>query len=47
MMNIKSIEPTPSPNTMKVIIDQELPFGTANNYNASNIENAPQIIQEL
>lgn len=47
MMNIKSIEPTPSPNTMKVIIDQELPFGTANNYNASNIENAPQIIQDI
>lgn len=46
-MNIKSIEPTPSPNTMKVIIDQELPFGTANNYNATNVDNAPKEIQEI
>ena len=26
-MKIVTIEPTPSPNTMKVVIDQELPFG--------------------
>jgi len=35
-MKIVTIEPTPSPNTMKVILDQELPFGTANNYNEKN-----------
>lgn len=46
-MNIKSIEPTPSPNTMKVILDQELPFGTAHNYSENNKEDAPQVIQEI
>lgn len=46
-MNIKSIEPTPSPNTMKVILDQELPFGTANNYNPTNVESAPAEIQAI
>lgn len=46
-MHIKSIEPTPSPNTMKVILDQELPFGTAHNYNKTTVETAPEIIQEI
>ena len=47
MMKIVTIEPTPSPNTMKVILDQELPFGTANNYNEKNKEDAPKEIQEI
>ncbi|MBM7699093.1 conserved virulence factor C family protein [Kurthia huakuii] len=46
-MHIKSIEPTPSPNTMKVILDQELPFGTAHNYNKETAKTAPEIIQEI
>ncbi|MGG3955172.1 PBS lyase HEAT-like repeat domain protein [Anoxybacillus flavithermus] len=46
-MNIQSIEPTPSPNTMKVLLDEELPFGTSHNYKPDNVENAPVIIQEL
>jgi hypothetical protein len=46
-MNIKSIEPTPSPNTMKVLLDEELPFGTSHNYKPDNVEKAPPIIQEL
>ncbi|WP_397537783.1 conserved virulence factor C family protein [Rummeliibacillus pycnus] len=46
-MKIVTIEPTPSPNTMKVILDQELPFGTANNYNDKNKEEAPKEIQEI
>lgn len=46
-MRIVTIEPTPSPNTMKVILDQELPFGTANNYNDKNKQNAPYKIQEI
>lgn len=28
-MKIKSIEPTPSPNTMKVLLSEELPSGKA------------------
>ncbi|MGX9133918.1 conserved virulence factor C family protein [Rummeliibacillus sp. JY-2-4R] len=46
-MNIITIEPTPSPNTMKVILNQELPFGTANNYNEKNIAEAPKEIQDI
>ncbi|WP_144513193.1 conserved virulence factor C family protein [Bacillus sp. FJAT-22090] len=46
-MKILTIEPTPSPNTMKVIIDQELPFGKSHNYKKDNIEGAPKEIQEL
>jgi len=46
-MKIKAIEPTPSPNTMKVLLDKELPFGTSHNYKKDNVENAPSIIQEL
>ncbi|ANU10760.1 hypothetical protein A1A1_18502 [Planococcus antarcticus DSM 14505] len=46
-MKIITIEPTPSPNTMKVIIDQELPFGKSHNYNKNNIEDAPKEVQEL
>ncbi len=47
MMKIFTIEPTPSPNTMKVILDQELPFGTANNYNEKNKTEAPKEIQDI
>ena len=46
-MNIKTIEPTPSPNTMKVIIDQELPFGKSHNYNKENLEGSPKEVQSL
>ena len=46
-MNIKTIEPTPSPNTMKIILDEELPMGTAHNYKLETHQTAPTIIQEL
>ncbi len=46
-MKIKSIEPTPSPNTMKVLLDFELPMGARNNYTKENKEKAPEIIQKL
>ncbi|PSL41907.1 HEAT repeat protein [Planomicrobium soli] len=46
-MKIKTIEPTPSPNTMKVIIDQELPFGKSHNYNQDNLEGAPIEVQKI
>ncbi|CAM5181019.1 HEAT repeat protein OS=Ureibacillus acetophenoni OX=614649 GN=SAMN05877842_103244 PE=4 SV=1 [Ureibacillus acetophenoni] len=31
-MKIVTIEPTPSPNSMKVVVDEELPFGKSFNY---------------
>ena len=46
-MNIKSIEPTPSPNTMKINLDQELPAGKSNNYKKDHIDQAPALIKEL
>ncbi|MGD6815846.1 conserved virulence factor C family protein [Metabacillus sp. 113a] len=46
-MNIKTIEPTPSPNTMKIILTEELPKGTSNNYKKGGEENAPKVIQDI
>lgn len=46
-MKIQSIEPTPSPNTMKVLLDKELPFGTSYNYKPAQAAHAPAIIQQL
>ncbi|MEC3618436.1 conserved virulence factor C family protein [Bacillus subtilis] len=46
-MKIKSIEPTPSPNTMKVILTEELPAGKSNNYKLEQAEGAPPVIEEI
>lgn len=46
-MKIITIEPTPSPNTMKVIIDQELPFGKSHNYTKDNAQDAAKEIQAI
>ncbi|WP_062356581.1 conserved virulence factor C family protein [Bacillus kwashiorkori] len=46
-MKIKSIEPTPSPNTMKIILDEELKSGERNNYKKADIENAPEEIGRI
>ncbi|MDQ0976255.1 hypothetical protein QFZ31_006133 [Neobacillus niacini] len=46
-MKIKGIEPTPSPNTMKIILDQELPMGKSHNYKKETAANAPVVIQNI
>lgn len=46
-MKIITIEPTPSPNTMKIVVDQELPFGKSFNYTEENLESAPQEIVSI
>lgn len=46
-MKIKAIEPTPSPNTMKVILDEELPFGKSFNYTKENMQDATKEIQQI
>ncbi|KAB7673007.1 conserved virulence factor C family protein [Bacillus sp. B1-b2] len=46
-MKILSIEPTPSPNTMKINLDQELPMGKSNNYKVEKKEEAPELIQGI
>ena len=46
-MKIKAIEPTPSPNTMKIILDQELPMGKSHNYKKETAAAGPAIIQSI
>ncbi|PGT83086.1 conserved virulence factor C family protein [Bacillus sp. AFS040349] len=46
-MKIKSIEPTPSPNTMKVLLSEELPTGKSNNYKKDQASEAPAIIKDI
>lgn len=46
-MKIKTIEPTPSPNTMKIILNEELPAGSSNNYKKEQAESAPTIIKDI
>ncbi|PLR98912.1 conserved virulence factor C family protein [Bacillus sp. T33-2] len=46
-MKIKSIEPTPSPNTMKINLDEELPMGKSNNYKKGSAEGAPEVIRKI
>ncbi|WP_175991281.1 conserved virulence factor C family protein [Bacillus sp. Marseille-Q1617] len=46
-MRIVSIEPTPSPNTMKVLLDRELEAGKSNNYKKDQTDGAPSIIKDI
>ncbi|MES1038635.1 conserved virulence factor C family protein [Peribacillus simplex] len=46
-MKIKSIEPTPSPNTMKINLTEELLAGKSNNYKKDQADQAPQLIKDL
>lgn len=46
-MKIKSIEPTPSPNTMKVLLSEELPSGKSNNYKKDQASDAPTVVKEI
>ena len=46
-MKIITIEPTPSPNSMKIVIDQDLPFGKSYNYTSENIVAASPEMQAV
>ncbi|WP_066061233.1 conserved virulence factor C family protein [Neobacillus soli] len=46
-MKIKAIEPTPSPNTMKILLNQELQMGKSHNYKRETVNEAPPIIQAI
>ncbi|SIQ45089.1 HEAT repeat-containing protein [Peribacillus simplex] len=46
-MKIKSIEPTPSPNTMKINLTEELLAGKSNNYKKDQADQAPRLIRDL
>lgn len=46
-MKIVTIEPTPSPNSMKLIVDEELPMGVSYNYKKEDAEHAPYPVSEM
>src|SRR5690625_1372557 len=46
-MKIVSIEPTPSPNTMKINLSKSLEQGARNSYNENNIDDAPPHIKAI
>lgn len=47
LLKIKAIEPTPSPNTMKINLDKELPMGKSHNYKKDTAAEAPAVIQSI
>ena len=46
-MKIVTVEPTPSPNSMKIVLDTELPAGTSHNYKKDDAETAPHPMSAL
>lgn len=46
-MKLLSIEPTPSPNSMKLNVDEMLPRGKRLTYNVSEAESAPEQLKQL
>lgn len=46
-MKIVTIEPTPSPNSMKIVLDQELAMGESFNYKKEDVSTAPHPISAL
>ncbi|TJY42792.1 virulence factor [Cohnella pontilimi] len=46
-MKLLSIEPTPSPNSMKLNLDERLPAGVRLSYTAEHTESAPPLIARL
>lgn len=46
-MKIVTIEPTPSPNSMKVVVDESLPTGVSHNYKKDDAGSAPFPISEI
>lgn len=46
-MKIVTIEPTPSPNSMKIVVDEELPFGKAFNFTKEKTEGASEQIKAI
>ncbi|MGN7468545.1 virulence factor [Brevibacillus sp. SAFN-007a] len=46
-MKLLSIEPTPSPNVMKLNVDETLPGGVQHVYTKTEAQKAPELMQEL
>ena len=46
-MKIKTVEPTPSPNSMKIVLDTALPMGTSHNFKKVDADSAPYPMSDL
>ncbi|GGE45227.1 hypothetical protein GCM10011391_25070 [Pullulanibacillus camelliae] len=46
-MNLISIEPTPSPNSMKLTVSETLPNGESLNFTTETQETAPELLRQL
>lgn len=46
-MKIITIEPTPSPNSMKIVVSEKLSEGESYNYRKDEIDQAPELIKSL
>lgn len=46
-MKIIAIEPTPSPNTMKIILDEAMPMGKSHNYKPGSLDGAPAAVVDI
>ncbi|MBU9711333.1 conserved virulence factor C family protein [Evansella tamaricis] len=46
-MKVVSVEPTPSPNTMKLTLSKALPQGKSHNYTKDNMKEAPAFVKDL
>ena len=46
-MKIVSIEPTPSPNAMKINLDEHLPSGVHKTYTRDNKDKAPEPLNRI
>lgn len=47
LMKLLSVEPTPSPNSMKLNMSESLPQGDKRSYTKENLHNAPDTIQQI
>lgn len=46
-MKITAIEPTPNPNSMRIVFDTELPAGTSHNYTKNDADKASEPLSSL
>lgn len=46
-MKIVTIDPTPNPNSMRIVVDTELPSGTSHNFTKRDAESAPEPLASL
>lgn len=46
-MKIISVEPTPNPNSMRIVLDTELPAGTSHNYTKRDAETATSPMSDV